>query len=241
MITAAPLIIRIPQDLGDSYSSEPEWQRIVLQDLAGYFLQFWIDPENYNAANPVVYDTKIGYSQSYTTVTKSLYKFEATDLDARSHLKYRVLKDLLEYPGTNLDFYGLSQSPQNCEPPLVVVEDYHVLDSQEDVWAGYTKRVGILQCDPLRGAYRDCNSVCAGNSYVITPIEDSRTSGSVMNDSEWTGYRVLSRFAYGIPVDYEWEPSQVYTRGDRIAAIAPRGYQTNVFSKGLKLIFTQTA
>ena len=147
-----PIIFRLLPTIKDKYD-ESHHQGMFANDGISDRLILKVLPEDYNAANPINKEIKLGYSSSIASVTKSLYQFEAVDKDRRSAVSRYVLRDLLN-AGGNLSLYGVTAETDSCGEPLVAVEDYHELDEYEDELRGYTLRIGILNVESLKGSYR---------------------------------------------------------------------------------------
>lgn len=165
-----PIVIRLPNLLKDKYDIPanqgifitgvtPEPDKLILKVL----------PEDYNAANPVNLEVKLGILAPYQEITRNFYRIEAVDRDRRSAVKRYVLRDLL-IAGGNLRTYGIAIAeeaiaPKPCYYPLVAIEDYHELDSSEDEARGFTIRVGTLAVESLKGSYRQSHFEATNTNY----------------------------------------------------------------------------
>lgn len=147
-----PIIFRLLPTIKDKYD-ESHHQGMFSNDGISDRLILKILPEDYNAANPINKEVKLGYSSSIASVAKNLYQFEAVDKDRRSAVFRYILRDLLN-AGGNLSLYGVTTETSSCGEPLVAVEDYHELDEYEDEQLGFTLRVGVLNVESLKGSYR---------------------------------------------------------------------------------------
>ena len=149
------LIFRLPSGLKDKYDL-PVNQGIFDNDGTSDLLIFTVAPEDYNAANPITKEIIKGAVTPVATITRNHYQLEATNKDRRSVFRY-VLRDLL-LAGGNLSVYGINNTINECDEPLIALEDYHELDEYSDEENGYTLRVGILNVESLKGSYREKNS-----------------------------------------------------------------------------------
>lgn len=113
-------------------------------------------PEDYNAPNPVVLETQLGYSAPFTKRDNQLYKPEFVDRDRRCAIKRYVMRDLL-LAGGNLSLYGVTDTGYK-NAVLIAIEDYHELDLYEDELQGFTLRIGTANVESLKGSYRQKNS-----------------------------------------------------------------------------------
>ncbi len=149
-----PIVFRLPPNLKDKYDL-PEYQGIFGSDNISDRLVLKVLPEDYNAANPINKETKLGFAVPYSIITRNLYQFEAVDQDRRGAVHRYVLRDMLK-GGGNLSVYGFTaNTTTDCDEPLVAVEDYHELDEYEDEQQGFTLRVGVLTVESLKGSYRE--------------------------------------------------------------------------------------
>lgn len=235
--TFAPIIVRLPDGLKDKYDTSFN-QGIFETDLRSDRLILRVAPEDYNAAHPVSIATQYGYVSAYDDVDYSPYRLEITDREPRSPVKRYVLRDLLK-AGGNLSVYGIDSPSKSCEQPLVVVEDFHELDEDEDYQRGYSLRVGTMTVENLKGSWRRKGNIAEGNSYIISPATTS-VSSSEMDIAEWNQYYVLGEYNSQSQVDGIWQPNTPYVSGERLAAIAPSGSgKSDGVSNGLRVILTQ--
>lgn len=234
------LIIRIPSAIASRFKTS-EFKNIILNDSKSDLLQFYIAPEDYNAANPITIETKQGYTAPYSSRREDLYRIEAVENDARSHLKYWVLQDLLESYDSNIPLYDISYVKRDCDPQVVIIEDYHYLDGRHEQERGVSLRLGILNPEVLKGLVCDrTTSISVGNRYIVSP-HYPLISGSGLDANEWSKYKVISRYFDSLHVDDIWTAGKNYNTSDRISAIAPLGIEiTKGYSRGLRLVFTQT-
>lgn len=141
----------MPEGIVDKYDI-PENQGIFDNDGLSDRLIYRSFPEDYNAANPVTKETIKGVCKAFVKVNRDYYQLEATSQDKRAAYRY-ILRDLLN-AGGNLSLYNFDINLDGCHEPLIVMEDYHELDSYEDEQQGYTQRVGVLNVESLKGSFR---------------------------------------------------------------------------------------
>ena len=117
----------------------------------GDLLVLPVTREDYNAPEPLEKETVRGINSATTIVTKQFYELEITIRDQRSIIAL-LLRDLQRIG--NIETQGLTVEYLAKQERYMVILDYSRFDTLGDRAQGYTRRVGVMNAEDIKGSFR---------------------------------------------------------------------------------------